>query len=208
MSLSPLPIRLFCDLAARNNVIDLNTSQGAMFYRGDDIEIDIGIGQSGALLTSLGNIASVTCQVFQSETDPSAPMMSATLLAGAMNLSLTQAQWTNDTAPYCHAAFVFPNSQTAISLNGQASVNYWLRLYAQTTDAPAKIITLLDGPVTVKDGPVSSLSGPVVNGMKLVTDGAVPNVPALYDPVSGHYYALEIDTVDGARTLSLGDAPY
>ena len=44
--------------------------------------------------------------------------------------------------------------------------------------------------------------------MKLVTDGAVPNVPALYDPVSGHYYALEIDTVDGARTLSLGDAPY
>ena len=54
MSLSPLPIRLFCDLAARNNVIDLNTSQGAMFYRGDDIEIDIGIGQSGALLTQPG----------------------------------------------------------------------------------------------------------------------------------------------------------
>ena len=40
-----------------------------MFYRGDDIEIDIGIGQNGALLTSLGNVASVTCQLFQSETD-------------------------------------------------------------------------------------------------------------------------------------------
>jgi hypothetical protein len=208
MSLSPLPIRLFCDLAARSQVIDLNTSQAATFYRGDDIEIDIGLGQNGSLLTSLGNVASVTLQLFQNETDTNAPMLAGTVLAAAMNLGLTQIEWTNDTAPYCHAAFIFPNSQTAISLGGAATVNYWLRIIATTTDAPAKIITLLDGPITVKDGPVSVLSGPVANGMKLVTDNGVPNTPAIYDPVTGNYFTLEIDTVAGIRTLSLGDTPY
>jgi hypothetical protein len=207
MSLSPLPLRLFCDLAARSNVIDLNTSQGAAFYRGDDIEIDIGIGQNGALLTSLGNIASVTCQLFQSETDTSPPMMSGTVLAANMNLGLTQTEWTNNTSPFCHAAFLFPNSQTAMSLNGQASVNYWLRIVAQTTDSPPKIITLLDGPITVRDGPISTASAPPPGYFRFYTvAGNV--VPQLYDPVSGHYYTLEIDTVNGVRTLSLGDTAY
>lgn len=207
MSLSPLPIRLFCDLATRNNVIDLNTSQGAIFYRGDDVEIDIGIGQNGTLLTSLGNVSSVTCQIFQSETDSNAPMMSSTVLAAGMNLGLTQAEWTNNTSPYCHAAFVFPNSQTAINLNGQAAVNYWLRILAQTTDSPAKIITLLDGPVTVKDGPIASASPPTAAWFRFYTV-AGNIVPQLYDPTSSHYYNLEIDTVGGTRTLTLGDTAY
>jgi hypothetical protein len=207
MPLSPLPIRLFCDLAARNNVIDLNTSQGAMFYRGDDIEIDIGIGQNGALLTSLGNVASVTCQIFQSESDTNPPMMSGTVAAANMNLGLTQSQWSNNTSPFYHAAFIFPNSQTAVGLNGQAAVNYWLRLLAQTTDTPAKIITLLDGPITVKDGPISTVSPPAPAYFRFFTV-AGNIVPQLYDPVSGNYYNLEIDTMGGVRTLSLGDTAY
>jgi hypothetical protein len=207
MSLSPLPIRLFCDLAARNNVVDLNNSQGAMFYRGDDVEIDIGIGQNGALLTSLGNVTCVTCQLFQNESDTNPPMMSGTVPAANMNLGLTQTEWSNNTSPFYHAAFVFPNSQTAVSLNGQAAVNYWLRILAQTTDTPARIITLLDGPVTVKDGPVSAASPPPPAYFRFCTvAGNV--VPQLYDPVSGNYYNLEIDTVGGVRTLSLGDTAY
>jgi hypothetical protein len=208
MSLSPLPIRLFCDLAARSNVLDLNTSQPPAFYRGDDIEIDIGIGQGGALLTAPGNVAAVTCQVFQSESDGNPPMMSCTVPAAGMNLGLTQAQWNgNNTSACCHAAFVFPNSQTAVSLNGQASVNYWLRVLAQTSDAPPKIITLLDGPITVRDGPISTVAAPAPAWFRLQTVGG-NLVPQLYDPVSGHYYNLEIDTVGGARTLSLGDTAY
>jgi len=147
MALTPLPIRLFCDLASPGNLNDLNrNSQPPSFYRGDDVEIDIGLGENGSLLTSVSNVASVTTQLFAAENDTSAPMMSCT--TSTINTGLTQTQWTNNTTPFYHAAFLFPNSQTAVGLNGQASVNYWLRITAQTTDSPAKTITLLNGPIT------------------------------------------------------------
>ncbi len=134
-------------------------------------------------------------------------MMSGTVPAASMNLGLTQLQWSNNTSPFYHAAFVFPNSQTAVALNGQASVNYWLRILAQTTDTPAKIVTLLDGPITVRDGPISTASPPTPAWFRFYTV-AGNTVPQLYDPVGGHYYNLEIDTVAGVRTLSLGDTAY
>src|SRR5580700_8990141 len=133
MALTPLPIRLFCDLASPSSLNDVNrNSQPPSFYRGDDIEIDIGLGENGALLTSLSNVASVTAQIFAAENDTNPPMMSCT--TSAINTGLTQAQWTSNTTPFYHAAFVFPNSQTAISLGGNSSVNDWLRITAQTTD--------------------------------------------------------------------------
>jgi hypothetical protein len=207
MPLTPLPIRLFCDLAARQNVVDLSTLQAPVFFRGDDIEIDIGIGLNGLLLTSLSNVASVTCQIFQSENDTNAPMMSGTVLAAAMNLGLTQPQWTANTSPFYHAAFIFPNSQTAISLNGQASVNYWLRLTAQTTDSPPRVITLLDGPITVKDGPISTASAPPVGGFRLYTV-AGQIVPQVLNGSDGKFYTLMVETVAGLPTLTLSDTGY
>ena len=49
MPLTPLPIRLFCDLAFPSNLNDLNrNSQPPSFYRGDDVEIDIGLGENGS----------------------------------------------------------------------------------------------------------------------------------------------------------------
>ena len=176
-ALAPLAIRLLCDLAARNQpVTDLNTGQPAFFYRGDDVEIDIGIGETGALLApNLSNIASVTCQLFQRQNDPAAPMMSNTVPAAGMNLALTAAQWTGGTAPFYHAAFVFPNSQTYIPLNGAASQNYWLRITLQTADATPKTITLLDGPITVLDGPVSATPAA---GLEISLDSSALRVEA------------------------------
>jgi hypothetical protein len=164
-------IRLFCDQANRSNVLDLNTTLTPVFYRGDDVEIDIGIGQSGNLLTSLSNVASVTAQIFQSETDPSPAMMACTVLAASMHLACTQAAWTAGTD--AHAAFIWPNSLTAITLNGQPSQNYWLRITALTTDATPKNYTLLDGEIVVKDGPISTASAPLPPSEKFVTIAGV-----------------------------------
>jgi hypothetical protein len=207
-ALAPLAIRLFCDVAARNAaLIDLNTGQAPLFYRGDDVEIDIGIGEGGALLApTLSNITSVTCQVFASESDTNAPMMSCTVAAAAMNLALTAAQWTGNTTPFFHAAFVFPAGQTYIGLNGVASQNYWLRIMLLTADATAKTITLLGGPITVLDGPVSSApAGPAGSGNVRFSSVAGSLVIQIKNDSDGKFYALGVENDNGVPTLYLGD---
>jgi len=206
-----LPIRLFCDMAARNcDLIDLNTGQAPLFYRGDDVEIDIGLGEDGALLApTLSNIMSVTCQVFAKQNDTNAPMMSCTVLAAAMNLTLTAAQWAGDTAPGQHAAFVFPNSQTYIPLNGAASQNYWLRITLTTADATAKVITLLDGPVTVLDGPMNASAAPAIMGkVRTWTDGSGNLVLQIKNDSDGRFYTVGVENDNGAPALYLGDTGY
>ncbi len=212
-SISPLPIRLFCDLAAPANLFDLTRSQAPLFYRGDDIEIDIGIGTNGALLaptiasSGAGGIASVTCQLFQEENDTNAPMMSCTVPAANMNLTLTQTNWNAGGSANSHAQFIFPNSQTAFSLGGAASVNYWLRITAQTTDTTAKTITLLDGPITVKDGPISTASAPPLAAWRTFTVGGVP-VLQILDSGTGLYHTLSCYNDGGVETLQIGDQGY
>ena len=204
-----LPIRLFCDVAARNQpVTDLNTGQNALFYRGDDVEIDIGIGGNGALLApSLSNIASVACQVFAKQNDANGPMMSCTVLAAAMNLGLTAAQWAGASAAP-HAAFVFSNAQTCIPLNGAASQNYWLRITLRTADATAKVMTLLDGPITVLDGPVSAAS-PGVGNARFTTDVNGNWVLQIRNDSDGKFYTVGVENgAGGMPGLYLGDTGY
>lgn len=208
-ALGPLAIRLFCDLANRGTQpMDINTSQPPMFYRGDDVEIDIGLGMDGTLLAPpLSNIASVTCQVFGSENDPNAPQMSSTVAAAAMNLGLTAAEWTGVTAPYYHAAFLFPNGQTTVNLNGQASANLWLRIFLTTADSPAKQVTLAEGSITVKDGPVSGAGAVTAGNVRFWTVNGV-NVLQVRNDTDGKFYTVGIENVAGAATLYLGNTGY
>jgi hypothetical protein len=205
--ISVLAIRLFCDLAQRGGTpVDLNTGQPPLFFRGDDVEMDIGIGMGGTLLApTLSNITSVTCQVFAKENDSNAPMMSCTVLAAAMNLALTAAEWTADTTPFYHAAFVFSGSATSISLNGMASQNYWLRITLLTADATPKTITLLDGPITVKDGPISGGAALPQGNVRFWTDGSGNAQLQLRNVTDGLFYTVGIEGVNGVPTLFLGD---
>jgi hypothetical protein len=208
--LTPLPIRLFCDLAARlQTLIDLNTGLPPQFVRGDDIEIDIGIGSAGTLLApTLTNIASVTCQVFTSENATGAPLMSCNVAAAAMNLALTGAQWTGDTTPFYHAAFLFPNSQTVISLGGANSANYWLRIFLTTADATAKIVTLAEGPITVFDAPVTTTPvSPLTGNARFFTVGGVVCLQIKSD-TDGKFYTLGVENESGVPTLYLSDVGY
>jgi hypothetical protein len=201
-----LPIRLFCDLAARNQPLtDLNTGAPPLFYRGDDVEFDIGIGQAGTLLApALSNITSVTLQLFQAKNDTNAAMMSCTVAAAAMNLTLTAAQWTGNTAPFYHAAFVFPNALTAISLGGAASVNYWLRITLLTADTTPKILTLADGAITVLDGPIS---GAVPSGAGTVRFWTVAGTQVLQikNDSAGTWHTLGVENDGGVPSLYLSD---
>jgi hypothetical protein len=206
-AITVLPIRLLCDLAARGTQpTDINTGAPPLFYRGDDIEIDIGIGTDGVLLTpNLSNITSVTCQVFANgENDVNAPVMSSTVLAAAMNLTLTVAQWTAESAAP-HAAFIFPSSQTTVSLNGASSATMWLRITLLTADATPKQITLLDCPITVLDGPISGAGALPTGNVRFAVVAGV-TVLQIRNDSDGLFYTVGLeDGVGGIPTLYLSD---
>jgi hypothetical protein len=198
-AIAPLPIHLFCDLAAPGNLLDLNRNQPPEFYRGDDIEIDIGIGEDGLLLApSLTGITSVICQVFASENDTNQAMMTCTVLVASMNLALTQTNWNAGGGANSHARFIFANGVTAISLGGAASVNYWLRITLQTSDATSKTITLQTGFITVKDGPIANR----LPGFNIGTVNGV-SVLQILDSGTGTYYTLSIFSDAGVETLQV-----
>jgi hypothetical protein len=156
------------------------------------------------LTPNLSNIASVTCQLFRAQNDTNAPLMSCTVLAAAMNLTLTAAQWTGaGAAP--HAAFIFPNAQTYIPLNGAASQNYWLRITLTTADATARVMTLLDGPITVLDGPIGAAS-PGVGKVRFTTDVNGNWVLQVQNDSDGKFYTVGVENgVGGTPGLYLSD---
>jgi hypothetical protein len=207
MSFAPLSIRLLCDQAARFNIIDINTGAAPVFVRGDNVNFEIGIGMDGVLQTSLGNVASVTLQLFESENDTNAPLLSQTILAANMNLGLTAPQWTGDTTPFNHAKFAFTPAQTAIDLDGSATGNFWLRIFVTTTDNPAQIAAIQEGPLQIRDGPVSAVAPPTPAALRFYTINGV-QYAQVYDPASQLYYNIEIDTVQGIRSFSPGDVGY
>ncbi len=158
-------IRISGDSAARYNasIIDSNTQQSAEWIRGDYLTVDVGLFDRGNFRSNnINQFSSVTLQIFQGQSDTNGPMMGQSVTNTNQpwfNTNCSLGNWTNYGPAYTNynVEFNFSDAQTSINLNGQASQNYWLRLFATTTDSIPRVVTYLEGPVTVFDGPISPL---------------------------------------------------
>jgi len=155
---SGAPIRLACDQAVRQGIpVDANTGQSPIFTRGDTVEFQLGFFANGAIVTNWTNISSATLAVFAVQNDTNAPLMLTNLpvTAAGFNTNCSASNWTNGAWTYTtnqHLDVTFGTNLTSISIGGQASQGYWLRVFLTTTNAG--IITALEGPITVQDGPI------------------------------------------------------
>jgi hypothetical protein len=211
-------IRLSGDSAIRYNpsILDSNTLNSIQFIRGDFVTFDCGIFDKAVFRSNLTQFTTATLQIFDTQNSTNSPLMSATVTNGAgtnngWNPNCQYTNWSSNSPlslTNWNFEFNFSDAQTSITLNGQAAQGYWLRLFATTTDATPRIITYLEGPVTVYDGPISSSPSVPSAWFRVGIDVFGNEQPQIYDPVSGHYYNLEVDTIGGIRTLSLGDTPY
>lgn len=216
---TPDPLRLACDIANPfAPLTDLNTTSAPYFVAGDDVQFDIGIFENGSLLspplsqTGAGGIASITLQVFLFQNDSTPAQMAQTTTA--VNTTLTTAAWNAGSA--AHASFVFGNQQTAISLNsnppvvlaGQTSSSVWLRIFATTSDIPAKRITLKEGAFTVQNAPLNqgTIVTPSFGFRQSNVNGVI--VPQFYDPAGQLWHTVQVLNQDGIFTLQVSDTGY
>lgn len=226
--IAPDPIRIACDIANPfSSLVDLNTGTSPYFVAGDDIEFDIGIFENNSLVspplsqTGVGGIASITLQLFLFQNDTTPAQMAQTTTG--INTTLTAAQWNaggySPGAPnynFSHAAFVFGNQQTAISLNsnpptvlgGQNAASVWLRIFATTSDPSPKRITLKEGGMTVQNAPLNqgTIVTPSYGFRQSTVNGVI--VPQFYDPITQLWYTAQVLNQGGIKTLQFSDIGY
>jgi hypothetical protein len=152
-------IRIAADAANFNSPLDVNSRATPQFWRGNDIEFDIGVFFNGTL-ESVANIASLTVEIrvpgpAGGAPDPSStPLMSATVTSGSLDNTVTQDTWNDGSKQ--HAVVAFTAAQSNIAAGPQ-----WLSLWVVTTDNPGRVITLAAGPVRVlEDGCGLTTSAP------------------------------------------------
>jgi hypothetical protein len=157
-------LRLACNLFSFDGPKDKATGQKPILWCSNDYRIEIaafnGTPAEGTLVSSFANIASITCELKAKGTGGAAPTPGSTPLASATIVSpaaCTYADWIADLAQ--HAVFEFSSAEM-----NQTAADVWLVISAETTDAPAKTITLLAGEVTLReDGYNSAGTAPVAS---------------------------------------------
>ncbi|MDR1255766.1 MAG: hypothetical protein LBJ94_02485 [Puniceicoccales bacterium] len=176
-TLTDSKLRIRVDSDSFHNPMDVLRGGIPQYWRGNDLCIELGIF-AGSDVVDVSNFSSVALAVRALNNDGEAPSPSTpVLLAGQstdLDDSVTEESWESGTAQ--HALFTFPAEATGL-LPG----DYWLSIWAETSDTTPKILTLGAGLIHVLE-----------NG----GGGAI--IPP--EPVAQYYTAAESD----AKFLGVG----
>ncbi|MDR0679732.1 MAG: hypothetical protein LBF42_01695 [Puniceicoccales bacterium] len=144
-NLTDLKLRIRVDSDSFDNPRDVLRGGIPQYWRGNDLRIELGIFTENEVV-DVSNFSAVTLTIRALNNDGEAPSASAPiLLAGectTLDNTVTEENWESGTAQ--HALFTFSAEETAL-LPG----DYWLSIWAETDDDPAKTITLGAGLIRV-----------------------------------------------------------
>jgi hypothetical protein len=161
MKLERRRIRIAADAtkAPDYEVKDIFTAAKPAVWRGNDLQIEIGIHMAAALVTDISNFASLTVRILSDSTASAASLVSKTLSAGDLNGSLTAEQWSAGT--HQHATVSFSGEETSPVLGSSLSKQFWMVVSGVTNDSPGRAITLCATTITIyEDGEGSEISTP------------------------------------------------
>lgn len=137
--------------------VDVKTSSTPEFWRGNDLQFEIGIAWNGSLITDISNIASLTLQV-KASAAATEILMTKTLAAVDLVNTVTEANWADDSNQ--HALVAFTGTEANI-----VAGTYHMGVSVVTSDSPGRDITL--GATTL----VVTEDGAGASGTPQVTDG-------------------------------------
>ncbi|MDR2603616.1 MAG: hypothetical protein LBC11_03610, partial [Puniceicoccales bacterium] len=155
-NLSEIIVRIKADTSSFNNPIDVFRGEIPQFWRGNDIRFEIGIF-NGENVWSVSNYASISLAIRKLTDDGKVPSASTPALMQKICTSfddtLTSATWENGTKQ--HVVIPFSSDESNVVVG-----DHWLSIWATTTDATPKIITLCAGIVRILEVGGGNLSTP------------------------------------------------
>lgn len=142
-------IRLKVQTSSSNALIDGLTGSAPYFWRGDDVQFELGLFFGDTLL-DVSQYATITLDVKTSANKTGAALMSKTITTENVDNTLTNETWLDGTQQ--HIVLSFSNTETALNLGGSDGVSYWFVVYGTTNDSPTRKVVLGAGMVTCMEG--------------------------------------------------------
>ncbi len=140
-------IRIAADAASFDSPVDAVTRCKPRWWRGGDLEFDIGVFFNGTVV-DVANLASITLEVRAMGAKGAVPVETDTPLIGktvtSFDGTLDADSWADGSKQHAVIALTAAESNIAA---GAA----WLSIFAITNDNPGRIITLCAGPVQVME---------------------------------------------------------
>jgi hypothetical protein len=220
MALQAKRIRLKADAGKKTSeyMQDVFTSSTPELWRGNDVRFEVGLFLKNVLLVDISNIESLTLEVKLTAARGGAPVMTKTIAAAALDPTLADATWTDQTKQ--HALVEFSAAETNVDLSGQNAADFWLVISVVTT--AGKQITIQSTILRIaEDGAGSAGAAPEFQDnhfTKGETDARYVQIHAdgawkrRYDGRDYHYIAStglwypEVAVVkDGIPQLTLGE---
>lgn len=138
-------VRIAANVASFDNPIDILRNNYPQFWRGNDVQFEIGVFDNATLL-SVANISSVTLDVRKLTNDGKAPAVEVEPLMSKTTTTFddttTSTTWSDGTKQ--HAVLTFTGHESALDAG-----DYWISVWAETNTSPKKVITLSAGIVRV-----------------------------------------------------------
>ena len=177
---------------------DVLTGTTAQFWQSEDVQVELGIYSAGVIAADLSNCASVTFLVKDKANLSGSALLSQTILAASMDLTVSDADWVSGAAQ--HAVFVFTAAETNVALTGAAAKTLTWFFYMTTTDAPARRIPLGKGDALLSDSGYGDLGAQTVLAPGARMKDSKLQVQCVDDSL---YYDLRVRKVAGTLVPSV-----
>jgi hypothetical protein len=134
-------IRILADaaIAPGTALKDIFTGGTPASWRGNDIQFEIAIGVSNAIITDISNIASLTVTILDGPTASANVLVAKTVLAADLNGALTSDQWAART--HQHALVYFTNAEMSPAVAPDTNKVFWVAISYVTNDSPGRDVT-------------------------------------------------------------------
>ncbi|MBA4136771.1 MAG: hypothetical protein C0518_05590 [Opitutus sp.] len=210
------PIRLLCDLASPNSVLEHGQTQPPVLIRGAAVEFQLGLARNRTLFAEISAaIASLTLQVRESS-DPSSTVLLERSINEGFNDALTESAFNAGTAEHCAIAFTAAECMIAAG-------DVWIAIWFTT--AGGETIPVAFGELSVKESgagvtgtpaePVEQyytrteadarflLRSPEDAAFRFTRDIAGHAVFQLKNNTTGDYQTVFIDGAEGAESIAI-----
>ena len=127
-------IRLLADTTSEEQIIDVRTSKSPWAWNGTDLAIHLGIAQ-GDNVSDLSEVESLTAELKEKDNLQGLAILSKTILAAELDLTVTNETWADGTKQ--HAVIEFAADDINLRFSGKEQT-YWL-VFSVITAAGKKI---------------------------------------------------------------------